>query len=316
MNIMFRIEDFTPAHIEQASRIALMNYEAERVLVPALPPIEAVPTPAYFAKNNLGVAAFEGGGMVGFLCCTNPFENAFRSTGAVGVFSPMGASGAVGGNRAQIFARMYQAAAEKWVRAGASSHAICLYAHDGDVQRQMYAYSFGMRCIDAIRITEPVSCPEITDCSFEELPARDVLALIPLNKALVRHLEQSPAFMHYPHTTEDTYAEMLSEEGLRFFVARQDGRVIAYLKISGEGETFICDDMPNITGAFCLPEWRGQGIFQNLLNAAISVLRAEGHFHLGVDLESFNPTAHGFWPKYFNAYTHSVVRRIDEGALN
>ena len=312
---MMNIEDFTPAHVEQASRIALVNYEAERAFVPALPPVEAVPTPAYFAKNNLGVAAFAGIEMVGFLCCTSPFENAFRSTGAVGVFSPMGASGAVGENRAQIYARMYQEAAEKWVRAGASSHAICLYAHDEAAQRQMYTSGFGMRCVDAIRTTEPISCPEIAGCSFEELPVQDALTLVPLSKALVLHMGQSPTFMHYPHVTEYIHTDMLSEEGSRFFVARQEGRVVAYLKISGEGETFICDDMPNITGAFCLPELRGKGIIQNLLNTAISALRTEGHVRLGVDFESFNPTARGFWLKYFTAYTHSVVRRIDEGVL-
>jgi hypothetical protein len=36
---------------------------------------------------------------------------------------------------------------------------------------------------------------------------------------------------------------------------------------------------------------------------------------LGVDFESLNPTAYGFWLKYFDAYTHSVVRRIDEKAV-
>jgi len=33
---------------------------------------------------------------------------------------------------------------------------------------------------------------------------------------------------------------------------------------------------------------------------------------LGVDFESFNPTASNFWLKYFTEYTHSVVRRIDD----
>jgi len=35
-----------------------------------------------------------------------------------------------------------------------------------------------------------------------------------------------------------------------------------------------------------------------------------------VDCESFNPTARGFWLKYFKEYTHSVVRRIDEKAVD
>lgn len=36
---------------------------------------------------------------------------------------------------------------------------------------------------------------------------------------------------------------------------------------------------------------------------------------MDAEIQSFNPTAYGFWLKYFTAYTNSVVRRIDECAL-
>ena len=51
------------------------------------------------------------------------------------------------------------------------------------------------------------------------------------------------------------------------------------------------------------------------MNYAITVLKEEGYTRLGVDFESINPTARGFWLKYFSAYTHGVVRRIDERIL-
>lgn len=57
------------------------------------------------------------------------------------------------------------------------------------------------------------------------------------------------------------------------------------------------------------------GVYQNLLDFLITTLKAEGYTCLGIDFESFNPTAYGFWLKYFNAYTNSVVRRIDELAI-
>jgi hypothetical protein len=44
-------------------------------------------------------------------------------------------------------------------------------------------------------------------------------------------------------------------------------------------------------------------------------LAAQGRTRLGVDFESINPYGSGFWLKYFTAYTCSVVRRIDEGAV-
>jgi GNAT superfamily N-acetyltransferase len=76
-----------------------------------------------------------------------------------------------------------------------------------------------------------------------------------------------------------------------------------------------CPDYRHIDGAYCLPEHRGKGVFQNLLNFAIRTLKAENYTRLGVDFESINPTAYGFWMKYFTPYTHSVVRRIDEKIL-
>ena len=44
-----------------------------------------------------------------------------KTTDVKGIFSPMGANGAVPENRARIYAAMYQAAGEKWVKAGAVS---------------------------------------------------------------------------------------------------------------------------------------------------------------------------------------------------
>ena len=125
-----KIVDFTVEHIKAAVQLAKQNYEDERGFVPALPPVDRLPDLNAYAENGLGVAAFEGGTMTGFLCSVPPFKNVFHSTDVTGMFSPMGANGAIGENRAKTYARLYQAAGEKWVRAGASSHALCIYAHD------------------------------------------------------------------------------------------------------------------------------------------------------------------------------------------
>ena len=52
-----QIIDFTAAHIEQAKCIAKQNYEAERRVVPALPPVDTVPDLTPYAENGLSVAA-------------------------------------------------------------------------------------------------------------------------------------------------------------------------------------------------------------------------------------------------------------------
>ena len=95
-----QIVDFAASHIEQTAIIAKQNYEEERRRVPALPPVDVVPNLEQYVENGLGVTAFDGGKIVGFLCAVGPFKNAFRSTDATGVFSPMGFSGAIGENKA------------------------------------------------------------------------------------------------------------------------------------------------------------------------------------------------------------------------
>jgi hypothetical protein len=111
-----KIIDFTHKHIEQAQLLAAQNYEKERLYTPALPTKAQCLDLRWFAENGMGVAAIDGDNLVGFLCGTTTFQNAFRSTDAVGVFSPMSANAAVRENRAAIYARMYQAVGAKWVK--------------------------------------------------------------------------------------------------------------------------------------------------------------------------------------------------------
>ena len=308
------IINFEKRHVQEAMELALANYYDERQHVKELPQVCDIPGLYGLAENGLGVAAFEGEKMVGFLCCCEPFDNAFRATDVRGIFSPMGANAAVSKNRSKIYAAMYQAAGEKWVKNGAVSHAICLYAHDEELQQQFFRYGFGLRCLDAVRPMELIDCESCSGYDFAELSKGESHFVYPLRLALYRHYCQSPFFMNREPETQEAFLVSSMQDGGRYFVARQKGKLCAFVKISVPGETFVAKGSAyrHIRGAYCLPEHRGKGLYQNLLNFTISVLKKEGYTRLGVDFESFNPTARGFWLKYFNAYTNSVVRRIDE----
>jgi GNAT superfamily N-acetyltransferase len=312
-----KITDFTAAHIEQAMHIAKLNYEKEREFVPSLPPIDTVPDLARYAENGLGVAAFEGDAMIGYLCCLHPFKNAFRSTYATGVFSPMEANGAIGENRAEAYARLYQAAAEKWVRAGASSHAVCLYAHDREVQEQFYRYGFGIRCIDAIRGMDDIPEPLCEGYNFFELDPESVLKVLPLENMLNDSYLDSPFFMYRERSSESGFLEEYGICKSIYFVAEHEGQIVAFIRAELDGETFIqhTPGYLHVRGTYCLPEHRGKGVNKKLLSLLVKKLRQKGYTRLGVDFESFNPSGSGFWFKYFDPYTHSVVRRIDEKAV-
>lgn len=312
------IVPFETKHIPMARQLSLMAYQQEKQQVPALPMITETPDLQAYADNGMGVAAFQDGLMVGFLCATAPFANAFRSTKATGVFSPMGCHGVVGHDRGRVYGRLYQAAAEKWVKAGAVSHAICLYAHDEEAQRQFFQYGFGMRCADGIRQVSPVVGQTCPGYDLLELPPDDWHRVHPLELALHDHYCQSPFFMHRLPDDLPTFLASSRQENARYFAALQQGQLCAYLKIIGPGETFVADGASyrHVHGAYCLPEHRGHGLYASLLNYVLSVLAKEGITHLGVDFETINPTANAFWRKHFAAYTHSVVRRIDENILS
>ena len=312
-----RIVPFSEHHIEEASRIARTVYEEERLTTPSLPLEVSFPDLLPFAQNGLGMAAFEGGRMLGFLCGTSPFPNAFHSTDAVGVFSPMGANGVLSENRRNVYARLLEACEETWKEAGASSHALCLYAHDKAAQEQCFYYGFGIRCMDALRLIEAREVPPLPGVAFRELPYAEFSRILPLEHGLDAHMAKSPTFILRPSNSEESLLRQAREQNARYFAAETGDRLIAFLKIARDGETFVCEapGYLHITGAYCLPEYRGKGVYKSLLQFVTNQLAQEGFTRLGVDFESINPAGYGFWRKHFQIYTHSVTRRIDEHVL-
>ena len=311
-----KIVDFNMNHVASAVLLAKENYEEEREYVSYLPKIESTPDLEYFARNGLGVAALEDDCLVGFLCCYEPWDNAFDST-AKGTFSPIHAHGAIKENRQMIYKRMYQYAAEKWVKHKITYHGIAQYAHDTESLDAFFTYGFGLRCMDAIRPMREIDCKSCEGISFDELTKENVSQIRELRKLQSEHMGYSPCFMYSTEQEVRTWIERAETRDSRLFVAKEDDKLIAFIEVTDDGENFATEDetMRNICGAYCLPEYRGRDIAPNLLNYAIGKLAGEGYKLLGVDFESFNPTAYGFWLKRFTAYTKSVVRRIDECAL-
>lgn len=310
-----QIIDFTHEWIDPAKALVYKQVEEEARFTPSLPPACPLPSMASLCENGLGVAAVEKGQLLGFLCAYGPWKPVFTTPHTAGVFSPLHAHGVQPENRGAIWQRLYQAAAEKWVQAGAVSHALSLFRHDTAAQEALYLYGFGVRCMDLMQSMgemAPALSPHV-----RELPPSDQALLHPLRRRLSAHLAQSPCFMH---DTEEMIARWLNqrmENPPRAFVYESNSRIIAYMEATPEGENFLSSSpgIMNICGAYCLPEYRGSGTAKTLLRHMAAVLQMEGYRRMGVDCESFNPTALHFWGKHFQAYTHSVVRRIDENIL-
>ncbi len=310
------IIDFAHTHVPEALQLVRQDYETERRAVPALPTLSALPSMpdlARFAENGMGVAALEDGRLTGFLCIYAPFENAFGTTDVKAAWSPLHGHAATG-DRGKLYQRMYQAAAEKWVRAGAVSHSVTLYAHDQAANAALFQYGFGLRCMDTVCTLDHDYPIQSQAHLFTELSQADAGDTKELRNLLISHLGASPCFLQYAQTNEQDARNIVAHRDSRVFIAREADRIIGYIEMMKSGENFACDapDMMNLCGACLRPEYRGTGIFTDLLHFVMNTLRTEGYARLGVDFESFNPTARGFWLKHFTAYTHSVVRRIDE----
>lgn len=306
------IVNFEKRHADAAKALALANYQEERSYVPELPDSPEIPDLNWFAENGMGVAAMEGDRLVGYLCCVGPFENAFNS-GIPGIYVPLHAHGTIAEGRERIYRRLYQAAAEKWVERGTLSHAITLYTHDMQALQTFFGYGFGLRCIDAIRSLAAVPGTSPEGFTFRVLPRSQVGKVRQLRRMLSAHLMQSPCFMPDSPENVERWIDMAEQRDSRVFVAEKDDEAVAFIEVKEEGENFITYSpvMRNICGAFCLPRYRGTGLFAALLNHMISELDRGEVSLLGVDYESLNPTASGAWRKYFLPYTYSVVRRID-----
>ena len=320
------IEDFCGSHLKMARQIMKENYDMERRQIPELPEMAELPELEYFAGAGLGVAAVEGEELIGYLCAYSPRDDAFGTTNVRGTFVPVHAHGVAGSitgrDRERIYSRMYQAAAEKWVRLGIRSHAIALYTHDAAAEKSFFYNGFGLRCIDLIRSLDSIPSSQETPfdmagaLEYVELLRDEWILLTELNNGLIRHLCDSPTFMYFPVTDAKELYQRAGED-TRYFAVKHQGRLAAYVKLADDGENFITEsmDMINICGAYCEPEYRGSGIYHNLLCHVMRTVKEEGYQRLGVDCESFNPNALGFWTKYFTEYTHGMVRRIDEKAV-
>lgn len=308
-----QIIDFTHDHIAESQKLALQNYEEERGFVPALPEIGTIPDLSEFA-DNMGVVAFEGNKMMGYLCAYLPHDNVFGTTNVKGTWSPIHAHATVSENRSEVYKRLYQAAAKKWISTGIVSHAITLYSHDKIAHDALFQYGFGLRCVDSICMLGNKNPSQNVQYQCSEIPRSEAGKIADLRNLLIGHLGQSHSFMHYPQMSEQDSVDRANQRKSRIFIVADKEQIIGFIEVMESGENFVCDtsDMMNICGAYLMPDYRSKGVFNNFMVLLMHTLKKEGYARLGVDFESFNPTAYGFWLKHFEAYTHSVVRRIDE----
>jgi ribosomal protein S18 acetylase RimI-like enzyme len=313
-------EKLSEKHIEDAVKLAQAQYDIERKHIEALyeKNYKEVLTEmlSEFFKKNYGLAAVENGNLVGYMGFWGGIEGFFGNV--KGAFSPLFGNAYSGKDRGKLASLLFQYASEQMVKEEIFCYGICAYGHDIEVMKALTLSGFGIRCSDAVRsVDKSLNIKINSEYSYEEIHYREARWLLPLANSLVMHLGNSPTYFPARDFTEESFLERCYRKQSRIFTAKDKYEIIGYLEITKDGETFISEesDMLNICGAYLKEEYRGKNILQSLLALVFETLQKEGVKRLGVDCETLNPAALRFWGKYFDNYTYSFVRRIDERIL-
>lgn len=262
--------------------------------------------------NGSGVIARKQGQIVGCLQAVGPITD-FRP-GAQGVYGPLTSCLVEETDADRIFTTLFTALGELPAFSGTNMAAFTCLPHPSALNYSLSQNAFGVRCVDAIAAIDdfPTDVPD-TGLTIEEVHWRDAVQIREVKESLAVHLASSPMFMERFHFTPDFVAWKSEQRQSVHFVARDGDRIVGFIEATYEGENYLTrsPQMRNICGAGVLPGYRNRGIMQALLIALANKYRAEGITALGVDYESFNPNARGFWQRYFSPYTWSWERRFD-----
>lgn len=313
-------EKLNEKYIEDAVKLAQAQYNMEQKCIEALyeKDYKEILTALLedIFKSKYGAVAVERGEILGYLSFWGGINEHFGNV--KGSFSPIFANAYKVENRGKIVSLLFQHASEEMIKEEILSYAISVYSHDTEVIEALSMNGFGIRCSDAIRnIGKPLDIQINTDYSYEEIHYSKVGCLLSLKNSLARHMENSPIYFPQKKFSEESFMKLCYKRQSRFFIVKDKLEIIGYLEIKNDGETFITEepDYLHICGAYLKEDYRGKNILQNLLSYVIETLRDDGIKRLGVDCETINPAALKFWRKYFDSYTYSFVRRVDERIL-
>jgi len=264
-------------------------------------------------KGQHGAVALKEGKVIGYLSFWGGISGQFGNV--TGSFSPVFANAYEGRNRGKTASLLFQHASAEMTKEGILSYAISVNSHDTDVMEALKMNGFGIRCCDAIRnIDKPLNTSINTAYSYEEIHYSKAGCILSLKNGLGRHMEMSPTYFPHDELSEESFIKLCNSRKSRFFIVKDKFDIIGYLEVKDNGETFITEesDYLHICGAYLKENYRGQNILQSLLSFVLTTLKGDGIKRLGVDCETINPAALRFWGKYFDSYTYSFIRRIDE----
>lgn len=312
------------SYINVAIEMAQENYEMERESVNALPNMD---NRAFFQtklkelfEKGVGRIAFQDNEPVGFLTFSQIYD---MGNGIKGATSPLYGYGIRNEDRGKVIGHLFQATATEICEKYGQSIRINVYAHDKDVLNMYIMSAFSMDTTDVVRNTSmKIPSTSMNDFKFEELNKKQVLEyrtdVIELYCNLINHLRVSPIF--YPCNEflpiEDRFHDFLSED-IRIFAAFHNNQLVGMVDVEPSDIELAKTD-PKSMGMgdlFIKSSYRGLGLGNALLSYANTKIKESGIERIYVTHGTINPTARGFWDKYFTNYAYTMTRQIDPQML-
>lgn len=253
---------------------------------------------------------YNDGVVTGYLLCYT-----YKDNNTTYCTVPVWGYGAQTNNKEKIMTRLFQELAKKKADKEKLHFEVNIYAHDFEMQRLFSFMQFGIQCEIGIRYITKLGndiASDIRELPKEELESRwtEVWSLL---ERLIKHLQESPVF--YPGTefTEGVYKNFFHDAATRVFVAEQDKKIVGLIEANLEENTFILGEEHscNVGEAYVIEELRGSGLAKWLLDYVDHAMYEDGYRYEWVEHGTANPNARGFWNKYFDSYSYTMIRDID-----
>ena len=262
------------------------------------------------ANRGLGVAALEGGRLVGFLLSLD--IGTWR--GVRSMLSPEYANGAELENSRRIYAEMYARLSARWVAEGFRMHLVSLLANDADGIDGWQWLGFGLAAVDGARGLEPIGEP-VADIEIRRATSDNIEQILALDEALKRHLAAAPTFLsHGPVGTRADLERWLADPANALWLAALERESVAFMKHGPASENacrIIRDEATtSIVGAYTMETMREGGIATALLDRCLDFARSQGYSRCAVDFEPMNVPAARFWMRYFQPVCFSLARYV------
>ena len=304
------VRAFTDDDVPAATAVLTATGERLAGLDPPLAGLDAARLAREWERDrSAGVVAERDGRLVGYLLAAPMDGPPWRRS----TWTGLGGWALADGEPATTIEDLYAAASEGWVADGRFEHAVVTPAQDRSWE-PWFQLGFGAEQTHALRATSGLEAAPPQGVEVRRAGPDDHPLVVPLANLVAEQVSSAPSFA--PSTREwradfpAGHADLLADPEVRYWVAIEDGRVLAFCVLSTtEPAPGFPEDCAVLDLAATLPEARRRGLGRALLAAGLAELAAEGRRWCETDWRSASLRAARAWTGLGFRPTHYRLRR-------